>query len=863
MSITGQNNTHNCENVITELVNMPLVDAHMHIQSNDIAPIPIMQGVAYLNIGARNVKSELEKQKKINYYELSFRNMDNFPSPDDISPNSSTRVSVFGNIIKSLARNRRFITNRVADIGSVVTNAYGRIARHTTLNIAGIYMKKEMTNSMGYSSRRSINIRGVNKDPTRNYTENRGSVSSGESDRRRLIEDRTGRFGQYQRVVTGYYGDNIEGVFEFSIVLGMELMYAHYWGAYGIPIYIYVDDNSNDNKLFYVSNDLSYTPRRDRSMNKEVCHTAYDIERKALWENYSIVDKNGNLINEVRNRNNIDFFNEPPARIELGNGYKHYLVPVNTEEVVQYEDFKQHLEYTEMAAIKFPFSLLPFYHFDPRRFLTPDINPSLHEFYRPMQGNRLTLMDTNEIMRNINTGFPFKYKYTIDELKNKLLSGTSDRGLFWGIKMYAALGYPPYLENYQEITRVFPQYDASKRNIYNGLTAFYDYCADNDIPVTCHCSPRGMTIADSGVYLKEYLKQQHGSIYHRNQKVNFPVGAKQFIQGLGLLDDFSSPDSWRRALEMMGSKAQRFRLCLAHYGGRKFLSGELYDTNDSPYCWYREISSLINDYDQVYTDLSCYTIKDIPDFKVTITQAECNRYKSRFPVIEEIYQHISDPRSRTQIYRLRSNYQARTEDEKVQILALRLEMIEDNKESVLYKEVSNIAARLETEIDRIPKLQYRIMFGTDWPMSEMDVTGVTDYKASMFIILQLLTKRLGGKWDAWHQFTVINPLRFMGLIDEDANESAVEELDFKFDKLTAYNERLINYLDAIELESEDMDYYEDKYDLKKDNAMSDINRKYRELREKYETAKIPTASSKYLRKDNLADSRLKILGDEK
>lgn len=49
----------------------PLTDAHMHIQGNDIAPIPIMNGVMYININLRK-QVKLILGKCINFDELSY-----------------------------------------------------------------------------------------------------------------------------------------------------------------------------------------------------------------------------------------------------------------------------------------------------------------------------------------------------------------------------------------------------------------------------------------------------------------------------------------------------------------------------------------------------------------------------------------------------------------------------------------------------------------------------------------------------------------------------------------------------------------------------------------------------------------------
>lgn len=192
----------------------------------------------------------------------------------------------------------------------------------------------------------------------------------------------------------------------------------------------------------------------------------------------------------------------------------------------------------------------------------------------------------------------FRYKMSVEDVKKELLP---NGGLFWGVKMYVALGYPPYIGDASMTKRVFPALQAGS---YSELKQFFLYCASNDIPITCHGSPQGMTIGDPAIYLKEYLKQEPASKYMKNQYAHFPVDGKGFSNGLGLIDSFSSPESWTAALKgVTGGK--KLRICIAHFGGMGFMNGEI-DVKKSPYVWMSGISDLINNSAaQVFTDLSC------------------------------------------------------------------------------------------------------------------------------------------------------------------------------------------------------------------------------------------------------------------
>jgi predicted TIM-barrel fold metal-dependent hydrolase len=843
--------------VIEEVKNLPFVDTHMHIQSNDIAPIPIMLGMTYFT-GAKTARPK----NKINIYELSFREiMHSFPSKADKEKKEKKNLptkeemdkisfasgeSILGNIVMVFGgSDRERITETTTTLlVQLAIKDYGKIARHSSFNIAGVYMNELLKNKMGIASKRKITE--TNEDSKKN-------IKKSENEREELIEERGKTLKNYQRIISGYYeGDrtNIRGGFEFSVVLGMELMYAHYWGAYGIPIYLYINNN-----LYYISNDLKYiTYEKNNDTVTWTCHTAYDMPINLLKENYLI---NGVTHERYNPQNNKKFFDNKPAVIgtdpDSEEKYKHYLIKTKEDEAVQYEDFNTHLDHTRMAAVKFPFSLLPFYHFDPRRFFSPEVASKLHEFYiidkDNTRENKLTPIEVKDINGAIKNNEQFKnMKMDIDDLYKELLLGKNGTGLFWGIKMYAALGYPPYLYNREERIKIFPRldgdtpYDGSDK----GLLKFYKYCADNEIPVICHASPHGMTIADPGVYFKEYIKRQGNN----ELKVDYPVGSEQYIQGLGLIDDFSSPMSWKIVLKELKecNLKHEFRLCLAHYGGKGFFTDE-YDEG-SPYCWHKEIGRLIKDYDQVYTDLANYTVKNVPDILPEIDQVEFEKYKEKFPVVEKIYCKYD---SKSYTYMVKINFPQLNDDEKAQLLALRLEMIERNKKLYLYKDVYNIVENLTKDLKDNEKLRYRMMFGTDWPMSEMDVTGVTNYAASMFVILQLVTKLMKGKWDAWHQFTVINPLRFLGLL-EDAGKEEEGFIKFKFNNIDMFNKHLVNYWEYINnnYSSED----KEKYNLNEEECTKKIQEKYDELVRNYGKHGIPTASSKYMKKDD----RLKILG---
>jgi hypothetical protein len=248
---------------------------------------------------------------------------------------------------------------------------------------------------------------------------------------------------------------------------------------------------------------------------------------------------------------------------------------VSDLELCQFEDFIKHLDYTEAATIKYPLEYLPFYHFDARRFNAPvDMIERYHDFYLfesdERHRNKIKRLDTRKIVGSIQGRDKFQFQMDLQQLKEKVLHqdrGEWTKGLFWGIKMYTAMGYPPYLFDHAASQEIFP---CLQPGSYTRLLEFYEYCADHDIPVTCHGSPQGMTLADPGIYLKEYLKKRSGTRYARSGKINFCINGRGFMHGIGLVDTFSSPLSWEKVIDRM-SNGSKLKLCLAHFGGKDFL----------------------------------------------------------------------------------------------------------------------------------------------------------------------------------------------------------------------------------------------------------------------------------------------------
>ncbi len=178
---------------------------------------------------------------------------------------------------------------------------------------------------------------------------------------------------------------------------------------------------------------------------------------------------------------------------------------------------------------------------------------------------------------NSDSIYPFlavdpRRKGIADLVKEKV----SKEGPFYGVKLYTAMGYLPTHPVLDEVCQ---------------------YCNDNEIPVTVHCSTIGMSSPLSEIRVKS--------------------GSETFDVTFEDTDDFSAqamyfgdPSKWGAVLE----KYSNLKLNFAHFGGEEEIEKKLRIDNDDENLnlsytnWVESIMSLMSTYDNVYADIS-YTPK--------------------------------------------------------------------------------------------------------------------------------------------------------------------------------------------------------------------------------------------------------------
>lgn len=242
------------------------------------------------------------------------------------------------------------------------------------------------------------------------------------------------------------------------------------------------------------------------------------------------------------------------------------------------------------------------------------------------------------------------------------------------------------------------------------LTKFYLNCEKKEIPVLCHCSPSGMCSHDIDFYYKidKNAKTEYKRWYWFDRKKDW------------FYDNFVSPEAWKKQVL---EKYPKLKLCLAHFGG-----GSSYWADWKKNTNKLEKKGLLNgiSFDKEFLIEGWYTAQD---------NSKDNWIKQIVDIIEE-------------------------QDEG------------KDKHPNFYTDISYHFLHQHDEeftwlLENHPKVKDRILFGTDWYMTELDSTSIGDYiakaKPTIDKISRELTKRTGIHEDLWLKFTRINPMKYYSI----------------------------------------------------------------------------------------------------
>jgi hypothetical protein len=763
-------------------------NAHMHIQSNNCCPMPLQWGILTKVIHGMPVLNLFVQE----------------------------RTSKSRKAMNELAR---------GFIGSMTTGRLGKIGGLSTDLIAGIY-KGDLKNTDMNEDMVWTVMDEEKYNALKNKKGSEAIKKAGEKAKLQSLSTETdAAFKDSFYAPTEYYYHNAP-LTMFNSALLMDMSLAHYWGQWHIPVTINCKTEAayiNDWCTAYVN--VYDSTESDKLWEERQRIDAKVIEPKASGWNYSHLyaksthDKDfsiGKALEQYRtflNRNSdkkkheskmlLVFENSKTDEVLCAKEFVHIVdrIPDGTpgniakgekpNELKWFEDYSLQKKLSEGAAVKYPMEFFLFYHYDPRRHCQGDSVDayadlkskeiiSKHAFYRYDQPEKPESDKPTTMLPAGNMNTPDFWKGILIETLilnntafNSLHYVNPINGIYWGVKTYPRLGYDP-----------------ADFNKYPQLREMYQKCGKN-IPLLTHCSRGGMAGADYYCYAK-YNPAPAGLVGKDKERFDALTADPSNLDHTEFwyADTFAAPGNWENVLNQFPS----LRLCLAHFGGYDtwcqvgvFEDIEsLYPTNpgifpkgeeiesDAPlghkaaekekmratlyHAWIKKIAELAETKDNVYADLSYFHLaKDLEPLDIQL--------KNR-PLDKSLL--ISQPRS---------------------------DMVDCKK---------LVAKNIIYLLGKFPKLKDKIIIGTDWYMIEQESQiGVGDILRNLFIVMEMVSEEVG--YDAWHQFAVINPMRYLGLGKEEGVKLRIDN-----EKLKKYSNMLLNQ-------------FSDDQWIKKSRVKSDFN----------------------------------------
>jgi len=243
------------------------------------------------------------------------------------------------------------------------------------------------------------------------------------------------------------------------------------------------------------------------------------------------------------------------------------------------------VEEIEAAVVAHPLRLFPLFSYDPRRYRRDEAGGYMSSGYD---------------ISAISEQWDYPFAHIVGH-------GSPTPARVWlGFCMNPQLGFRPFDENCKH------------------LPAFYEKCADEDIPILAHCSPDGFIAYDADSYnnfdVKVYFDRiKNGKAHCSNEYCGREIVVSNNIDADHFYRNYGHPKNWVPVLE----HRKDLHLCLAHFGGNSEWSRNsmnwwakinIQNAKDaslpSTREWIRCIIKLTKYYENVYTDISGLDIGD-------------------------------------------------------------------------------------------------------------------------------------------------------------------------------------------------------------------------------------------------------------
>jgi len=363
-----------------------------------------------------------------------------------------------------------------------------------------------------------------------------------------------------------------------SVVMPMDMEYAHILGYYGIKIYqkrtdtqeishywapeyiskedqiVVTEKNAKEDNFIHISSivDAEIYKHHNNNQFEPLARETY-IDELYIYAPLGLDNKNSHSNRYVKTHIELFDFDfdkhkdeekdedededeeksKQPKKKTMIFDFNDDLV----EEQSKYETWEEQVAKTESVLVRSPWKILSMYHFEPRRY----------EFNKNWK----------------------KQLFEEDICKDNNI-------LYLGFKIYTSLGYKPY---------------DNRLKILSGYNNFYSECQKRNLPIMNHCTPEGMYTHDREKYIS-YIHPDDPEDEQRDQDDYFE-------------NEFISPDAWKAVL----MDYRELKLCLAHLGGNTSIGKEWGKTMLGMISGYKfiddnKIEESNNIYPNLYVDIS-------------------------------------------------------------------------------------------------------------------------------------------------------------------------------------------------------------------------------------------------------------------